>query len=319
MERFALWLVLLAVGSVAHAKTVHLYYTDAQGTVVAKTDAQGNILARYDYRPYGAPVSGGMPAGPGYTGHVNDPEIGLVYMQQRYYDPNVGAFLSADPMNSFSGNRYAYASNNPIVNIDPDGRQGRRVGDECSAECKRREQQAREHHNNLPFTGGGVAPKNTPSSMLQYFRGASPSERTKAAVAVMNYFHISQDGITCWGFATWAGINAQMNPNGQLDISEALFTHSFGLIGAILSHEVEGLWQMQYMHMSSFEGLGTYSQSWYMREIQAYDYELSKRNISRFGLTPAEVTAERVKRDFYLKYVSPANQALIGQGIYKPF
>jgi hypothetical protein len=63
------------------ARTVHLYYTDPQGTVLAKTDAQGNILARYDYRPYGGVVSGDGPDGPGYTGHVRDPETGLVYMQ----------------------------------------------------------------------------------------------------------------------------------------------------------------------------------------------------------------------------------------------
>jgi RHS repeat-associated protein len=113
---------------VAHAKTVHLYYTDAQGTVVAKTDAQGNILARYDYRPYGAPVSGGLPQGPGYTGHVNDADSGLVYMQQRYYDPVVGRFLSIDPAGVKvdrldTVNRYSYAGNRPVVVIDPDGRE----------------------------------------------------------------------------------------------------------------------------------------------------------------------------------------------------
>jgi len=84
-------LMLLVAGTV-QAKTVRLVCTDAQGTVIAKTDLQGNILARYDYRPYGAPVSGGPPEGPGYTGHVNDPDIGLIYMSARYYDSETGAF-----------------------------------------------------------------------------------------------------------------------------------------------------------------------------------------------------------------------------------
>jgi putative transposase len=44
----------------------------------------------------------------------------------RYYDPSVGRFLSTDPVepsagNAFNFNRYAYASNNPIINMDPDG------------------------------------------------------------------------------------------------------------------------------------------------------------------------------------------------------
>jgi RHS repeat-associated protein len=58
---------------------------------------------------------------------VNDPETGLVYMQQRYYDPIAGRFLSVDPVttNAKTGshfNRYVYADNNPYKYTDPDGR-----------------------------------------------------------------------------------------------------------------------------------------------------------------------------------------------------
>ena len=122
----SLWLLL---GGLAQAGTVHYYYTDPQGTPLVKTDASGNVIARYDYAPYGATVAslGAAPNGPGYTGHVNDPETGLVYMQARYYDPAVGRFLSIDPVspgagNAFNFNRYAYAANNPARYIDPDGR-----------------------------------------------------------------------------------------------------------------------------------------------------------------------------------------------------
>jgi RHS repeat-associated protein len=105
---------------------VYLEYTDPQGNVLAEADVQGHIVARYDYRPYGGVVNGSGPNGPGYTGHVQDPETGLVYMQARYYQAR-GQFLSPDPVgpspgNIFSFNRYAYANNNPIRNTDPDGR-----------------------------------------------------------------------------------------------------------------------------------------------------------------------------------------------------
>lgn len=110
--------------------TVTYVYTDPQGTPLAEADAQGNVIARYDYAPYGTPVAslGNPPNGPGYTGHVNDPDTGLVYMQARYYDPAVGRFLNTDPEQPEAGditsiNRYVYASNNPVINIDPDGRQ----------------------------------------------------------------------------------------------------------------------------------------------------------------------------------------------------
>ncbi|EIL88096.1 RHS repeat-associated core domain-containing protein, partial [Rhodanobacter spathiphylli] len=121
----ALWLLAM----VAHAGTVTYVYTDAQGTPVMESDAQGHITKRFEYTPYGVAVTsvGAAPDGPGYTGHVNDPETGLVYMQARYYDP-MGRILSVDPVgpvpgDMYSFNRYAYANNNPIVNMDPDGRQ----------------------------------------------------------------------------------------------------------------------------------------------------------------------------------------------------
>lgn len=102
-------------------------YTDPQGTPLAEADAQGNITARFDYAPDGSVATGVAPNGPGYTGHVNDPDTGLVYMQARYYDPVTARFLNVDPKtpaagNAFNFNRYAYANNNPIINVDPDGR-----------------------------------------------------------------------------------------------------------------------------------------------------------------------------------------------------
>jgi RHS repeat-associated protein len=133
----------VGVGLQAHAQTetVTYVYTDPQGTPLVKADASGNVIARYDYTPYGNAVAslGSPPNGPG-TGHVNDPETGLVYMQARYYDPARGGFLSVDPVaptpgNIYSFNRYGYASNNPIMNIDPDGRQsvGEMIDDNAMA------------------------------------------------------------------------------------------------------------------------------------------------------------------------------------------
>jgi RHS repeat-associated protein len=56
-----------------------------------------------------------------------DSTTGLVYAQQRYYDPVLGRFLSPDPVETNpntggSFNRYKYASNNPYRFVDPDGR-----------------------------------------------------------------------------------------------------------------------------------------------------------------------------------------------------
>lgn len=124
--------VLVGLGFVAPlvhaAETVTYYYTNQQGTPLATADASGAILSTSDYRPYGSQVLGSPADGPGYTGHVNDPDSGLVYMQARYYDPAVGRFLGPDLAGSDAGdtfgfNRFTYVHNNPVINTDPDGRQ----------------------------------------------------------------------------------------------------------------------------------------------------------------------------------------------------
>lgn len=45
---------------------------------------------------------------------------GLIYMRARYYDPLLGRAISEDPAKN-GGNWYAYAGNNPIGMVDPDG------------------------------------------------------------------------------------------------------------------------------------------------------------------------------------------------------
>lgn len=132
LGRIALTTILMMLSILVHAapqvETVTYYYTDPQGTVLATADASGNITSTADYRPYGTQAIGSVAPGPGYTGHINDPDSGLVYMQARYYEPSIGRFLSIDPAPPESGslnrlNRFAYANNNPVSNVDPDGRQ----------------------------------------------------------------------------------------------------------------------------------------------------------------------------------------------------
>lgn len=139
--RFRRWLAvaLLVVASPAcfaqSTETVAYYYTNPQGTPLATADASGNILTTADYRPYGSQVLGSPIGGPGYTGHVNDPDSGLVYMLARYYDPVVGRFLSIDPSNvQVAGdnfNRYEYAGSNPARFTDSNGRDITCTGGTC--------------------------------------------------------------------------------------------------------------------------------------------------------------------------------------------
>jgi RHS repeat-associated protein len=111
--------------------TTQFAHTDVLGSPVAHTGPTRSLINRSRFEPYGYVAAGTKP-GPttsivGFTGHVQDPETDLVYMQQRYYDPIAGRFLSVDPIvtdaNTGKGfGLYTYVDNNPYAKIDPDGR-----------------------------------------------------------------------------------------------------------------------------------------------------------------------------------------------------
>lgn len=133
----------LAANAPAQTTTVEYIHTDALGSPVATTDALGALVSRQSYEPYGSTLLSGPADGPGFTGHVADSATGLNYMQQRYYDSQVGAFLSVDPITADrnSGgnfNRYKYAANNPYKFTDPDGRQeaADRFGDQFKKDAE---------------------------------------------------------------------------------------------------------------------------------------------------------------------------------------
>lgn len=112
------------------SETVYYYHNDELGSQVALTDAAGAVAQRSEYDPFGALTNRVANNRPGYTGHVMDAPTGLTYMQQRYYDPTIGRFLSVDPVMADGNtggnfNRYKYASNNPYRFTDPDGRMDR--------------------------------------------------------------------------------------------------------------------------------------------------------------------------------------------------
>ncbi len=123
----ALLLVLGVAPRVAAAEVVEYIHTDALGSPVAVTNASGVVIERTVYGAYGEVINRPLAGGPGYTGHVEDAETGLNYMQQRYYEPGVGRFLSVDPVTAYSNpvgqfNSYRYGNGNPYRFIDPDGR-----------------------------------------------------------------------------------------------------------------------------------------------------------------------------------------------------
>lgn len=115
-EAFAQW-----SGSGADAASA-TYLTDALGSVIRLTDAVGNRIVDYTYAPYGATTIDGASGNPfQYTGRENDGN-GLYYYRARYYAPELGRFISSDPIGLLGGiNTYAYVDGNPESRVDPSG------------------------------------------------------------------------------------------------------------------------------------------------------------------------------------------------------
>lgn len=102
------------------------YVYDYRGSTVAMTDAttSANITHKYQYDDFGKLLQvEEADANPfRYVGElgVMFEDDALTFMRARYYDPEIGRFLSEDPI--WSTNLYPYADNNPIIRIDPNGK-----------------------------------------------------------------------------------------------------------------------------------------------------------------------------------------------------
>lgn len=113
----------------------YYYHYNAHGDVVMVTNGTGTtkadlIVASYVYDAWGNIVyQEGQYADKNpyrYAGYQFDTETNHYYLMARYYNPESGVFISIDPDpgdddDILTQNGYTYASNNPVMLVDPDG------------------------------------------------------------------------------------------------------------------------------------------------------------------------------------------------------
>ena len=119
---------LYGLDIIAQQQSERLYYLhDGLGSVRQLVDTTGQIETNYAYDPFGVPLVGGDVYNPyQFTGEAWDGEVELLYLRARYYQPEVGRFVTKDPWagdRSRPGtlNRYHYVLNSPVNYSDATG------------------------------------------------------------------------------------------------------------------------------------------------------------------------------------------------------
>jgi RHS repeat-associated protein len=109
---------------------VEFLHREAMATVRVICDNAGQRARRLGYRPFGEQLVHTFNAAveigdEGFIGERHDAGAGLMYLNARYYDPELGLFLQpgwwevTEP--GVGTNRYAYSFNDPVNGSDPRG------------------------------------------------------------------------------------------------------------------------------------------------------------------------------------------------------
>lgn len=121
-------------GTVKNGAYYYLY--NGQGDVIGILASDLTPVVSYEYDSWGKllSTSGTQASTVGrlnpfrYRGYCYDEETGFYYLKSRYYDSEVGRFISADTTDIlgvssdlYDKNLYAYCDNNPVIRIDYDG------------------------------------------------------------------------------------------------------------------------------------------------------------------------------------------------------
>ena len=145
------------VAGMKYNDATYIYRKDVQGNIIALLDSSGTVVVKYTYDAWGNYAAEALDYYDGkvqfknvdsdkafnadyekykqlaninpfrYRGYYYDTETELYFLKTRYYDPEVGRFISPDSIEyldpeTINGlNLYAYCNNNPVSNVDPNG------------------------------------------------------------------------------------------------------------------------------------------------------------------------------------------------------
>ncbi|MCI0626259.1 MAG: hypothetical protein L0387_32215, partial [Acidobacteria bacterium] len=108
------------------------HFKDHLGSLRVHSERDGSVTWPHDYYPYGEEYTNPTdPETRKFTGQERDGESGLDYFGARHYSSGLGRFVQVDPITPLGNrmsdpqrwNMYVYTRNNPLIFVDPDGRE----------------------------------------------------------------------------------------------------------------------------------------------------------------------------------------------------
>ena len=214
---------------------VRYIFGDHLGSASVTADASGSNVTRQLYKPWGETrSSGSVPMKYTFTGQYSySTEIGLLFYVARFFDPQLGRFISADtivpqPWNPLSWDRYLYVLGNALRYTDPSGH---------NPTC-------------MIATDDGYCVKWSDGRKIDPYAGyrqyRPPLSEEIIRLIMLNVFAESQNGIypdKVLAYTTWALINRFFHP----DISEPLTN----ALSELLKKSWNGSWEAAYNAYSS--------------------------------------------------------------------
>ena len=125
-----------AVCGIQYNGEPYYFFKNLQGDIIAITDKDAKVVAKYSYDAWGVCTISQDSSDCGiaavnpfrYRGYYYDSEIGLYYLQSRYYNPEIGRFLNSDDpvigcvaSGKAYHNLFTYCKNAPTILVDKSG------------------------------------------------------------------------------------------------------------------------------------------------------------------------------------------------------
>ncbi|WPD24572.1 MAG: RHS repeat-associated core domain-containing protein [Candidatus Electrothrix scaldis] len=184
------------------AEGAYYYINDHLGTPQIITDDSGAVVWQAEYLPFGnvnisvAQIENNLR----FPGQYYDVETGLHYNWNRYYSPETGRYIAADPIGLDGGmNLYAYVGGNPINSVDVFGLKiidGFDVTkDYCGCQEKLKKQLWSEQKMQLEYLRAGLSPKNKREEDIYASMEASLSKQGHG-LEVQGSYDANSDNIT---------------------------------------------------------------------------------------------------------------------------